>query len=142
MQACEFGEHGYPTILVISNHTKMQVCEFGEHGQPTVLFISDQTDKEILRAQLCVWENKYHLIAPVFRKSRGDGQSVEEKADLIAQYIRSRYQGAVYAICGCESSWPVMNRLLEHAGIRSQKTIVETDGNEPGHFMEQMLQHA
>ena len=64
---------------------------------------------------------------------------MQDKAELIAQYMQSRYHGTVYAICGFESSWEVVDQLLKQSKIVSQKTIVETDGNIPGRFMEQML---
>ena len=138
MQVSEFGEYGYPTVLVMNDHAKMQVCEFGEHDHPTVLYISEKQDKDTLRSQLSCWKDHFHIVAPVFHNKKEGAHSVQDKAELIAQYMQSRYHGNVYAICGFESSWAVVDQPLKQSKIISQKTIVETDGNLPDRFMKQL----
>ncbi len=139
MQISEFEEHGYRIVLVIHDYVKMQVCEFGEWGRPTVLYISEKQDKNALRSQLSCWKDNFHMVAPVFHDKKSSSYSVKERAELIAQYMKFRYAGNVYAICGFESSWEVVEQLLRQSKIVSQKIIVQTEGNIPGRFMEQML---
>ena len=79
------------------------------------------------------------MVAPVFHDKKSSSYSVKERAELIAQYMKFRYAGNVYAICGFESSWEVVEQLLRQSKIVSQKIIVQTEGNIPGRFMEQML---
>ncbi|MCI9273688.1 MAG: hypothetical protein HFE39_07010 [Clostridiales bacterium] len=141
MQVSEFGEYGHPIVLFIDSDAKMQVCEFGDYDCPTILYLSAKQSKEALRKQLSQWGKEFHIIAPVFHTKK-EGQRPQQQAALISQYLKSRYQGKVYAICGFENSWGIVRLILKDSEITSQKVIIETNGgSEPGHFMNQMLQH-
>ena len=106
----------------------MNFVEIGKTDGPTVLMVYPGDWTKI--SDLKELEDKYHVVIPQIR----DG---EHKGDVasIAECIRDKCSGHVYAICVLDAGWSILRYILEKHRVSAEKTFVEGPTNAPGEFV-------
>lgn len=116
----------------------IRMLEKGSADSPTVLLLLGDS-RQLTDAAERLQEH-YHLIVPILERSAKAEQALEDGIKEINTYVRDRYQGSIYAVCGLFGSWPLMKRLLTDTEIVPLRTVAEERDTVPGTLILSELQ--